>query len=246
MMGSPDEGQPELLSIGEADDKLGLKLSADQLEALQAYRDLLIEANLRLNLTSITAPRSVDSRLIAESLAIVPLLPDGEQRILDVGTGGGIPGIPLAIALPDARIHLLDSTAKKLAALEEIAERIGLSNLEFIHGRAEDVARDPSRRGCYTIVVARAVAQLATLVEYTLPFLQPGGVAIFPKGERVQDELRDASTAITTLGGRLIDVFVSPVNDARFVRIEQAQLSPRSYPRKPGIPARQPIGVSAR
>lgn len=242
----PSPNSDDEITVKDACRLIDLELTSSQLELLAAYRDLLIEANLELNLTSITTRRSVDSRLIAESLAIVPLISGGARRILDLGTGGGIPGLPLAIAMPGAEVHLLDSTAKKLAALERIAAQLGITNVRFIHGRAEDVAHEPQHRGCYTQVVARAVARLPALVEYTLPFLEPGGVAIFPKGRQVQDELREARTAISTLGGRLIDVFESPVNDARFVRIEQLHPSPAEYPRKPGIPTRQPIGVSAR
>ena len=241
---TPESG--DLTSIADACELLDLDFSPTQLQSLERYRTLLVEANQLLNLTSITEPKQVDSRLIAESLAIVPLIEGGELRILDIGTGGGIPGLPLAIALPDAELHLLDATAKKLTALREIAEELQLDNVRFTHGRAEDVGHDADHRGCYTHVVARAVARLPTLVELALPFLKPGGIAIFPKGRQVQDELHEAQKAISTLGGRLIDVFASPVNDARLVRVELAHPSPPEYPRKPGIPSRQPIGVPAR
>ncbi len=230
----------------EAAALLWLNLSAAQFELLDRYRDLLLEANQRMNLTALKTPEAVESRLIAESLAIIPLIGEGPHQLIDVGTGGGIPGIPLAIALPDSTIHLLDSTAKKLVAIEEMVQNLGLQNVHLIHGRAEDIAHNAENRGCYTVVVSRAVARLATLVEYTLPFLERGGVAILPKGQQVQAELREAMNAIDTFGGRLIDLFESPINGAMFVRIEQKRSTPARYPRSPGIPSRQPIGVSTR
>ena len=234
------------ITIPEAISVLNLNTSDCQIELLASYRDLLIDANRRLNLTAMKRPRTVDARLIAESLAIVPLIGPGPHRLLDVGTGGGIPGIPLAIACPDSAITLLDATAKKLEALDGILRELGIENVNLVHGRAEEVAHDAEHRGCYTVVVSRAVARLPTLVEYTLPFLTRCGVAILPKGRQVQRELGEARDAIATLGGELVDVFTSPINDARFVRIRQRRLSPARYPRNPGTPSRQPIGVSAR
>jgi 16S rRNA (guanine527-N7)-methyltransferase len=241
-----DAGNQDTLTVRAAAQLLWLEYSEEQFQALATYRDLLVEANTRMNLTALKTAEAVEARLIAESLAIVPLIGAGPHRLLDVGTGGGIPGIPLAIALPDSEIHLLDATAKKLAVIAEIVRQLGLDNVRIVRGRAEEVAHEPEKRGCYTVVVARAVARLPTLVEYTLPFLRRGGVAIFPKGRQVEAELREAMNAIDTLGGRLIDIFESPISGARFVRVEQRRYSPARYPRKSGAPARQPIGVSTR
>lgn len=241
----PAESRPEV-TVPEALDLLGLELSDDQVNALARYRDLLLEANQRMNLTALDTPETVDSRLVSESLAIIPLIGPGPHQLIDVGTGGGIPGIPLSIALPDSEITLLDSTAKKLAVVEEIASALELTNVRVVHGRAEDVAHEADHRGCYTVVVSRAVARLPVLAEYTLPFLKRGGTAVFPKGQQVQAELREAMNAIDTLGGRLVDLVESPVNGARFVRIHQQRRTPSRYPRNPGIPSRQPIGVSTR
>jgi 16S rRNA (guanine527-N7)-methyltransferase len=234
------------MNIDEAVAALGIDLSPGQRASLTAYRELLLDANTRMNLTAIRAPDEADSRLIAESLAIVPLMCSSPGAIMDVGSGGGIPGIPLAIALPDSRVDLVDATAKKVEAMQRMCDSLELSNARAIRGRSEELARDPQMRGRYTVVTARAVARLATLVEYTLPFLQAGGIAVLPKGESVHDEVAEAREAIEMLGGRLQDVIRSPVNQARFVVIEQLRLTPSSYPRRTGIPAREPIGVPAR
>jgi 16S rRNA (guanine527-N7)-methyltransferase len=233
-------------SIEDALAELGMSLPDHRIALLRTYRDLLLKANRSVNLTAILDPAEAESRLIAESLAILPLLPEGEVRLLDVGSGGGVPGIPLAIARPDLRVDLLDATEKKVNLLNDFAAQLGLEQLRALRGRAEERAHDPAFRGRYAIVVARAVARLATLVELTLPFLESGGVAILPKGDSVQDEVIEAQQAISTLGGRLQDVVRSPVNAARFVIIEQTRPAPARYPRRPGIPARQPIGVPAR
>ena len=224
----------------------GLSLAPAQFEQLRRYRDLILEANQGINLTAVTNADLFDRRMIGETLTLAQLLPAKPGRLLDVGTGGGVPGIPLAIVRPDLEVHLLDATAKKLAVLSEIAATLQLTNLQIIHGRAEEIANQPKSRGCYTFVVARAVAPLATLVELTLPFLEVGGLALFPKGQNVYDESRTATAAITALGGRFVDVFESSFDDSRIVRIAQINLSPARYPRRPGVPARKPIGVSTR
>ncbi len=234
------------LSVPEALALLSVELSDDQLALLARYRDLLLEANERMNLTALKSAEAVDSRLVAESLALIPQIGPGPHTLIDVGTGGGVPGLPLAIAMPDSTVVLLDSTAKKLAVVDEMIATLGLDNAQTIHGRAEELAHDAEHRGCYTVVVSRAVARLPVLVEYTLPFLQRGGMAVLPKGQQVEAELREAMNAIDTLGGRLLDLSESPVNGARFVRIAQKRRTPARYPRTPGTPTRQPIGVSTR
>lgn len=234
------------MTIDEAVAALELDVTPEQRAALERYLDLLLDWNTRLNLTAIRERDVAESRLIAESLAIVPLLPERPERLLDVGSGGGVPGIPLAIMLPDTQVDLMDATGKKVAAMSAMCAELGLGNTRAIQGRSEVLAHRPEMRGLYTVVTARAVARLATLVEFTLPFLRPGGIAVLPKGASVQDEVREAQKAIQTLGGRLMDVVVSPVNTARFVLIEQVEPSPAHYPRRTGIPTRAPIGVPTR
>jgi 16S rRNA (guanine527-N7)-methyltransferase len=246
MLAGRSEDSDAPTTIEHALAALSLNLSQASIDSLRRYGTLLLAANTSINLTAMRDPGEVESRLIAESLAILPLLPAGEARLLDVGSGGGVPGIPLAIARPDLQVDLLDATAKKVDVLAGFARQLGLENVRALHGRAEELARDPAFRGEYAIVVSRAVARLATLAELTLPFLRPGGVAILPKGDGVQDEVIEAAQAISTLGGKLQDVVLSPVNAARFVVIEQSRPAPARYPRRPGIPARQPIGVPAR
>ncbi len=234
------------MTVDKALDALGLTIPNEQRRQLTLYRDLLLEKNQRLNLTGVRDIEGADSRLIAESIAIRPLLPWNSGKLLDVGSGGGVPGIPLAIIMPQFQVDLLDATSKKVEALRSICVQLGLRNTRVILGRAEELGHNPQMRGGYTVVTARAVARLATLVEYTLPFLEPDGMAILPKGESVIDEVSEAEQAMKTLGGRLTDVFRSPVNGARFVIIEQDRPSPSEYPRRTGIPSREPIGVPAR
>lgn len=234
------------MTIDEAISALALDVTPERRALLDHYLDLLLEWNTRLNLTAIRERDVAESRLIAESIAIAPLLPAETERLLDVGSGGGIPGIPLAILMPETQVDLLDATGKKVAAMSAMCAELGLDNARAIQGRAEVLAHRAEMRGLYTVVTARAVARLATLVEYTLPFLRPGGIAIFPKGESVQEEVREAQKAIQTLGGRLRDVALSPVNETRLVVIEQREATPAPYPRRTGIPARAPIGVPTR
>lgn len=217
-------------------DRLGLALPAETVGQLVRYRELLLEANLQFNLTAITERDEVDERLIAESLALLPLIPQTATSLLDIGSGGGIPGMPLAIARPDLQVTLLDATAKKVRFLDQTTAALGLSNVTPLWGRAEELAHDRRYREQYDVVTARAVARLTTLVEYALPFARLGGTLIFPKGAGVGEELQEAEYAITTLGGK-----VMPVHPPATVVINKVRHTPQAYPRRAGRPVKRPL-----
>jgi 16S rRNA (guanine527-N7)-methyltransferase len=225
--------------------KLGLPLSEETQQRLDRYLDLLLETNKQFNLTAITDREVAASRLIAESLAVLPLIPKRAVRLIDIGTGGGVPGMVLAIMRPDLRVDLLDSTKKKVTFLTEAAGTLELSNVRAFHGRAEEFGREPGFRDAYDVAVARAVARLATLSELVLPFVHTGGIAILPKGEAVHDEVAEAEGALSELKGQLLPIHQSEVNDVRFVVLRKQGRTPKLYPRKSGIPSKQPIGVPA-
>lgn len=210
----------------------------ETLAALHDYRDLLLAGNRRFNLTAITDPDEVDERLIGESLLLLPRIPSDTRILLDVGSGGGIPGIPLAIARPDIDVSLLDATAKKVRFLDETAASLGLSNVTTLWGRAEEVAHDPAHRERYDVVTARAVARLATLVEYILPLLRVGGIALLPKGAGAHEELAEAQHAIRTLCGRS-----QPLYPHSLVVIDKVRPTPSPFPRTTGQPSKKPLGV---
>lgn len=235
-----------LHSIDDAIQILDLDLASGAREKLEGYLTLLMEANRQFNLTAIKDRDEAASRLIAESLAILPLIPDGARGLIDVGTGGGVPGIPLAIARPDLRVDLLDATRKKVRFLHDVAHQLELDNVVTIHARAEEYAHQQGVRERYDLAVARAVARLPALVELVLPFVRAGGSVILPKGDAVQDEIGDAKQAIRTLGGKLQPLYESPINQTRLVVIEKQRATPPVYPRRPGVPQKQPISVPSR
>lgn len=214
----------------------GLVLPAETVGQLVRYRDLLLEANLQFNLTAITERDEVDARLIAESLALLPLIPQTATSLLDIGSGGGIPGMPLAIARPDLQVTLLDATAKKVRFLDQTTAALGLSNVTPLWGRAEELAHDRCYRERFDVVTARAVARLTTLVEYALPFARLGGTLIFPKGAGVVEELQEAEYAITTLGGKAM-----PIHPPATVVMSKVRHTPRAYPRRAGRPVKRPL-----
>ncbi|MFN8558291.1 MAG: 16S rRNA (guanine(527)-N(7))-methyltransferase RsmG [Dehalococcoidia bacterium] len=187
---------------------LGRAPDPAQLEQLRRYVRLLLTASARLNLTAVQDPAAVEQRHVAESLALVRLLeqvnllPAG-GALIDVGSGGGLPGLPVAIVRPDLRVTLLDATGKKVAFLRETAAALGLGNVTPLHARAEDAGRDAAWRERFDVATARAVAPLATLVELLLPFVAVGGVAAAVKGARAAEEVATATGAIARCGGRL-------------------------------------------
>jgi len=229
--------------------KLGLHLSPQQLEQFQIYYQELIDWNRRVNLTRITGYEEVQIKHFLDSLTLVPALkqPIGKRefRLIDVGTGAGIPGIPLKILLPEIKLVLLDATAKKAAFLHHIRDKLGLDNVEIVVGRAEEVAHKTQYRENFDLVLSRAVAPLPTLVELTLPFCALGGSFIAQKKGDVNSEISQADRAISLLGGNLREVKrvdLAEFTDERWlIVIDKVSPTPQQYPRRPGIPAKRPL-----
>jgi len=239
-----EPGVRELLASGSHD--LGTDLSDRQLDRFEGFTALLLEWNKRLNLTRITEPEEIVVKHHLDSLALLRFLqipPD--SAMIDVGTGAGFPAIPLAIARPDLRITMLDSVRKRLGFLEAAISELGLSDVEIVHGRAEDIGQDARFREKYDFAVARAVARLNVLVELCLPFCRVGGTFVAYKGPEAAEEARDASGAIRILGGRLdaIHEFELPVGGFRrsLVVISKVKATPTGYPRSAGTPGRNPL-----
>lgn len=179
-----------------------ITLFADQHAQLSHYLDLLLEGNARMNLTRITDRGAAEVQHVGDALTLLPFLPGGAHRLADVGTGGGVPGIPLAIARPDARVVLIESTKKKVAFLQSAVGALGLTNVAVVDGRAEEVAHSPRHREAYDVVTARAVATLDWVAEWCLPLANPKtGKVLAMKGARVNEELPAAARSIKLVKG---------------------------------------------
>lgn len=229
-------------------EELGINLSDRQLEQFFRYYELLIEWNKVMNLTAITEPDDVVSKHFVDSLSLVRAVPElGMQkyRVMDIGTGAGFPGIPLRIAFPKLEITLLDSLNKRIKFLNTVIDDLGLGPVETIHGRAEDFGRDMKYREQYDICVSRAVANAATLSEYCLPFVKTGGRFISYKSGKVDEELEAGKKAIYVLGGAVSQIvrFSLSGTDAErtLVVIDKKEKTAKRYPRKAGMPAKEPI-----
>ena len=229
--------------------KLGLTLSPEQLEQFRIYYQELIDWNKRVNLTRITDYEGVQIKHFLDSLTVAlawqPPTTDIDFRIIDVGTGAGMPGVPLKIVFPNIRLVLLDSVAKKAAFLHHISRKLGLDDVDIIVGRAEEISHDAQYRERFDIVLSRGVAPLATLAELTLPFCIIGGSFIAQKKGAIEQEISQASKAISLLGGRLREVKrvnLEEFSDERQLAIiDKVSPTPPQYPRRPGVPKKRPI-----
>lgn len=227
--------------------KLGIELSPAQLEQFSIYYRELMEWNQRINLTSITDFREVQIKHFLDSLSAYPALkqPIDNQRFLDVGAGGGFPGLPLKIAFPAIKLVLLEATAKKAAFLRHLTQKLGFDDVDIAVRRAEEVARQPQYRERFDIVLCRAVAQLPVLAELTLPFCTIGGRLIAQKKGDIEAEIDRAAKAIEIMGGSqplVKRVELGELADERYlVIVNKIAPTPDKYPRRPGIPAKSPI-----
>lgn len=226
--------------------ELGINLSLKQREQFDKYYELLVEWNKVMNLTGITEYDEVNLKHFIDSLSVVRVVDmKSVKRVIDVGTGAGFPGIPLKIAFPDTEILLLDSLNKRVKFLNEVITTLGLENITAIHGRAEDIAKNKFYREQFDLCVSRAVANLSTLCEYSLPFLWISGSFVSYKGEYSENEIKQAEKAVDILGGMIskIDRFKLPGTDMgrSLIKIDKVKKTPGKYPRKAGLPAKEPI-----
>lgn len=228
-------------SFLSACDEQDLHPSPEQLGLLQSYVDQLLEVNRHMNLTAVRDSEGVWMRHIFDSLLLVPeLKADLNQRALDLGSGGGFPGIPLAIMRPDMQWTLVDSVAKKVRFLNELAQTLKLPNVQALSERAEVLGRDPEHRECYHLVTARAVARLPVLLELTIPFLRVNGLFAAMKGEQAAKELKESRRAIERLSVKLLRSQAQP-GGGHLLWFKKRRPTHTAYPRAVGIPAQKPL-----
>ena len=223
-----------------------------QQRQLRDYRDLLFRWNQRFNLTAIREPEGIDSRLIADALRLLPAIDEelerrgGALRLIDLGTGAGLPGLVLKIARPEIAIVLVDATNKKIQFVQHAITELGLTSARTVHGRAEDVGHHLDYRAQFDLVTARGVASLPTLLELTVPLLVLSGGFIFPKGQDLDEELESGKRAAKSLGARIESADLLPGDTSepvtRLVRGVKIAPTPGRYPRRAGIPNKEPLG----
>lgn len=230
--------------------EFGCPLEANQLAAFGRYRSELLAWNERANLTAITEPAAVELRHFVDSLSCLQgfgdlLADDPAPRLIDVGSGGGFPGLPLKLAQPRLALTLVDSVGKKTEFLRHLVAVLGLQGVEVITARAEDLARDPARREQYTVVVSRALAALPVLLELCLPFARVGGRLVAPRRGDLTGQQAEAAGAALELGGSFrpaIAIDLAPgLGDLGLVVVEKVAPTPSRYPRRVGIPSKRPL-----
>lgn len=226
--------------------ELDIELTETQKQQFNKYYELLTEWNKVINLTGITEYDEVNEKHFVDSLAIVKAVDmNGVSSVIDIGTGAGFPGIPLKIAFPQLHVVLLDSLNKRIKFLDAVIEELGLEDIITLHGRAEDYARKEEYREKFDLCVSRAVANLATLSEYCIPYIRVGGIFISYKSGNIEDELNASKKAVNVLGGSLEDTvkFQLPGTEIgrSFVKVEKNKNTAKKYPRKAGLPGKEPI-----
>ena len=224
----------------------GIPLTAEQIGQFSVYHEMLLDWNTRMNLTALTAPEDVAVKHIIDSLtAYDAALFDGARTLIDVGTGAGLPGIPLAVYAPHLTVTLLDALNKRVRFLTEVTAAMGLPNVRCIHARAEEAARTTEHRAAYDIAVSRAVARLPILLEYTLPFVRVGGTLLALKGRAYAEEQKEGQRAAAVLGGSRITarpVHLPGLDDVRAIlTVTKERQTPVAYPRGGGAPTRRPL-----
>ncbi len=228
------------IKMKKLSEKINIKITEDQIQKYYQYMNLLIEWNEKINLTAITEENDIILKHFIDSMTAIKYI---KGNVIDVGTGAGFPGVPIAIMDNNTRVTLLDSLNKRINFLEEVKNKLNLQNIKNVHGRAEDFGKEIREK--YDIAVSRAVANLTTLSEYLLPFVKLGGLAICMKGPDIKQELLDAEYAIKELGGKVekIDNFLLPDSDItrNIIIIKKIKETPKIYPRKSGTPLRNPL-----
>ena len=228
-------------------EKIGIEITDEQKEQFDIYHKLLEEWNKVMNLTGITEYDEVNEKHFVDSLAIVKAIDiQNVNTVIDIGTGAGFPGLPLKIAYPDTEVVLFDSLNKRIKFLDEVIAQLGLKGISTVHGRAEDGGKSKELREQFDVSVSRAVADLSVLSEYNLPFVKVGGYFVAYKSGEIDEELEKSKKAILILGGQIekVDKFKLPETDIErsLVYIKKVKNTPKKFPRKAGLPAKEPIG----
>ena len=224
--------------------KIGMDLSDLQAEQFVKYYELLVEWNEKMNLTAITDESEIISKHFVDSLTILKYIKNND-KVIDVGTGAGFPGIPLAIFKNNTKFTLLDSINKRINFLNEVKEKIELDNVENLHGRAEDFGQNKSYREQYDVAASRAVAPMHVLLEYLLPFIKVGGMCICMKGPNVSEEIKDIENVAKKLGAQLVETenlkLLNGEIERNIIILKKIKNTDKKYPRKAGTPSKQPL-----
>lgn len=224
--------------------KINISLNEEQLNQFYEFMNLLLDWNKKINLTAITEEDDIILKHFIDSLTVLDYL-DNYKNIIDVGTGAGFPGIPIAIACKDKSITLMDSLNKRIKFLEEVKKNNRLNNIETIHSRAEDLGKNKLYREKFDVSLSRAVANLTTLVEYMLPLVKVEGICICMKGQDIEDEIKNSEVAIELLGGEIerIDEIYLPNTEMKrnIIVIRKVRKTSNNYPRKAGTPLKEPL-----
>ena len=235
-----------MMQIKDAFDAVSVSCTIDMAQQLERYMEGVLSWNEKVNLTAITDRDEFIIKHFLDSVLCCGF-PEYEsaKKIIDVGTGAGFPGIPLAVGSPEKQFILMDSLKKRLNVIDELTDSIGIQNVSTVHARAEELARNKEHREQYDLCVSRAVANLATLSEYCLPFIRQGGYLLAYKGPDADDEIAQAKKAVFLLGGQLERVESAPLNqyglDHRILFIKKVRNTPAKYPRKAGTPSKDPL-----
>ena len=227
-------------------DELNIKYDDEIIAKYQAYMEGIIEWNEKVNLTSITDKDEFIVKHYIDSVMCVPCKEfQNAEKIIDVGTGGGFPGIPLALAAPDKEFVLMDSLNKRIKIINQLCEEIGITNVTAVHARAEELAKNKDHRESYDLCVSRAVANLSTLSEYCLPFIKKGGYFLSYKGPDSDQEVKAAKNAIAILGGKIEREEIASIEsfdlEHKIIFIKKIKDTPAKFPRKAGTPSKEPL-----
>lgn len=226
-------------------EQLGIVLTETQKQQFDKFYELLVEWNKVMNLTGITEYEEVNEKHFVDSLSIVKAIDLNKvSSVIDVGTGAGFPGIPLKIAFPQLKVVLLDSLNKRIKFLDEVIHELGLKDVETLHGRAEDYGKHVDYREQFDFCVSRAVANLSSLSEYCIPFVKKEGYFIPYKSGNIDEELQSANKAVFLLGGKMekVEKFALEDSQRSFVFIKKVNNTAKKYPRKAGLPTKEPLG----